>query len=164
MIRVAFTETISATTMVLMIFAAALTFNQVLAYSGATQEMVKLAVSLPVAPFVLLIGMQLIVVLMGTFMIGISILMITLPIFMPIVAAFGWNPLWFGLLMLINMNIANESPPFGGILFALKGVSPPDTTMGDIYRAAIPIVIMDFMVILLIIAFPPIATWLPNIT
>jgi len=162
-VKTAFAGTLNTTVMIFMIFCGSTAFSQILAYSGASKGMVELAVSLPVAPIILLIGTQLIVVFMGMFMEQMSILMITLPIFMPLTAIFGWNQLWFGLMMLINMGIANLSPPFGVLLFVMKGVSPPDTTMGDIYRAAIPFVIMDFIVILLVMAFPPIATWLPSV-
>jgi TRAP-type mannitol/chloroaromatic compound transport system permease large subunit len=148
--------------MIFMIFCGSTAFSQILAYSGATKGMIELAMSLPVHPIILLIGTQLIVVFMGMFMEQMSILMITLPIFMPLCTVFGWDPLWFGLMMLINMGIANISPPFGIVLFVMKGVSPPGTTMGDIYRASIPFVIMDFIVILLVMAFPPIALWLPS--
>lgn len=162
-VKTAFAGTLNTTVMIFMIFCGSTAFSQILAYSGASKGMVELAVSLPVAPIILLIGTQLIVMFMGMFMEQMSILMITLPIFMPLCAVFGWNPLWFGLMMLINMGIANLSPPFGVLLFVMKGVSPPGTTMGDIYRAAIPFVIMDFIVILLVMAFPPIATWLPSV-
>jgi len=89
-------------------------------------------------------------------------LMITLPVFMPICHTLGWVPLWFGLMLLINMSIANLSPPFGIELFVMKGVSPQDTTMGDIYRASIPFIIMEALVILLVMIAPPVATWLPG--
>ena len=158
-----FVGTLSTTIMILMIFTGSSAFSQILAYSGATRGMVELAMTLPVSPIVLLIGTQIILLFMGMFMEQMSILMITLPIFMPLTAVFGWNPLWFGLMMLINMGIANLSPPFGVLLFVMKGVSPPGTTMGDIYRAAIPFVIMDFIVIVLVMVFPPIALWLPGI-
>ncbi len=158
-----FVGTLSTTIMILMIFTGSSAFSQILAYSGATKGMVELAMTLPVSPIVLLIGTQIILLFMGMFMEQLSILMITLPIFMPLTAVFGWNPLWFGLMMLINMGIANLSPPFGVLLFVMKGVSPPGTTMGDIYRAAIPFVIMDFLVIALVMAFPAIALWLPSI-
>jgi len=162
-VKAAFAGTLNTTVMILMIFTGSAAFSQILAYSGATRGMVELAVTLPVNPIVLLIGTQIVVLFMGMFMEQLSILMITLPIFMPLCGVLGWDPLWFGLMMLINMGIANLSPPFGVLLFVMKGVSPPDTTMGDIYRAAIPFVIMDFIVILLVMAFPPIATWLPSV-
>lgn len=158
-----FVGTLSTTIMILMIFTGSSAFSQILAFSGATKGMVELAMTLPVSPIILLIGTQIMLLFMGMFMEQLSILMITLPIFMPLTVVFGWNPLWFGLMMLINMGIANLSPPFGVLLFVMKGVSPPGTTMGDIYRAAIPFVIMDFIVIALVMAFPQIALWLPSI-
>jgi TRAP-type mannitol/chloroaromatic compound transport system permease large subunit len=125
--------------------------------------MVNLAVNIPIPPFALLICLMFVVMFLGMFMEQLSILMITLPIFMPVSKALGWDPLWFGLMLLINMSIANLSPPFGIELFVMKGVSPPDTTMADIYRASIPFIILEALVILLVMIAPPIATWLPGI-
>ena len=111
----------------------------------------------------LLLSMMIVVMFLGCFMEQMSILMITLPIFMPVCNVLGWDPLWFGLMLLINMSIANLSPPFGIELFVMKGVAPPGTTMGDIYRVSIPFITMDALVILLVIVFPPLALWLPSI-
>lgn len=163
MIRKAFTSTIRTTTMIFMIFCGSTAFSQILAYSGATKGMVNLAVRLPIPPIALLICMMLVVMFLGMFMDQLSILMITLPIFMPICHALDWVPLWFGLMLLINMSIANLSPPFGIELFVMKGVSPPDITMADIYRASVPFIIMEALVILLVMIIPPVATWLPDI-
>jgi TRAP-type mannitol/chloroaromatic compound transport system permease large subunit len=100
---------------------------------------------------------------LGMFMEQMSILMITLPIYMPVAQALGWNEIWFGLMLLLNMGIANLSPPFGIELFVLKGVAPPDTTMGDIYRGAVPFAVMDSLLIGLVILFPQLAIWLPSL-
>ncbi|MCJ7595496.1 MAG: TRAP transporter large permease subunit, partial [Desulfobacterales bacterium] len=162
-IKRAFSGTMSTTGMILMIFCGSTAFSQILAFTGATKGMVELAVKLPVPPLVLLLCMMLVVMFLGCFMEQMSILMITLPIFMPVCNALGWNPLWFGLMLLINMSIANLSPPFGSELFVMKGVAPPDTTMGDIYRASVPFIIMDALVIVLVIIFPSLALWLPSI-
>jgi TRAP-type mannitol/chloroaromatic compound transport system permease large subunit len=145
-----------------MIFCGSTAFSQILSFSGATKGMVNLAVHLPIPPIALLISMMLVVMFLGMFMDQLSILMITLPIYMPVCSALGWDPLWFGLMLLINMSIANLSPPFGIELFVMKGVSPPDTNMADIYRASIPFIVMEALVILLVIIAPPIATWLPK--
>lgn len=158
-----FSGTMRTTTMILMIFCGSTAFSQILSFSGATKGMVNLTVSLPISPVALLICMMAVVMFLGMFMDQMSILMITLPVFMPICKALGWDPLWFGLMLLINMSIANLSPPFGIELFVMKGVSPPDTTMGEIYRASIPFIIMEAMVIFLVILAPPLATWLPGI-
>ena len=84
----------------------------------------------------------------------VAIMMITLPIFMPVVNALGFHPVWFGVLYLLNMEIATTSPPFGMSLFVMKGVAPPNTTMGDIYRAALPFICLDLIVMALMITFP----------
>ena len=89
--------------------------------------------------------------------------MITLPIYMPVVHALGFNEIWFGILMLINLEIGLLTPPFGMLCFVMKGVSPKDTTMGDIYRAALPFILCDIIALGLIIVVPSIATFLPNI-
>ena len=162
-IKRAFSGTMSTTGMILMIFCGSTAFSQILAYSGATKGMVELAVKLPVPPIALLLCMMLVVMFLGCFKEQMSILMITLPIFMPVCNALGWNPLWFGLMLLINMSIANLTPPFGIELFVMKGVAPPGTSMGDIYRASVPFIIMDALVIVLVIIFPSLALWLPSI-
>ena len=161
-VRKSFTGTIRTTSMIFMIFCGSTAFSQILSFTGASRGMVNLAVNLPIPPIGLLICMMLVVMFLGMFMDQLSILMITLPIFMPICHAFGWDPLWFGLMLLINMSIANLSPPFGIELFVMKGVSPPDTTMGDIYQASVPFIIMEALVILLVMIVPPVATWLPR--
>lgn len=163
MVRKSFTGTIRTTSMIFMIFCGSTAFSQILSFTGASRGMVNLAVNLAIPPIGLLICMMLVVMFLGMFMDQLSILMITLPIFMPICHALGWGPLWFGLMLLINMSIANLSPPFGIELFVMKGVSPPDTTMGDVYEAAVPFIIMQALVILLVMIVPPVATWLPSI-
>lgn len=162
-IKKSFAGTMATTTMILMIFCGSTAFSQLLSYSGATRGMVQFAVNLPIPPVALLLCMMFVVMFLGMFMDQMSILMVTLPIFMPVCSAMGWDPIWFGLMLLINMSIANLSPPFGIELFVLKGVSTKDTTMGDIYRAAVPFIIMEILVIVAVMLAPPIATWLPGI-
>ena len=89
--------------------------------------------------------------------------MVTIPIFMPIVAAMGWDPIWFGAIMMLNLEMATISPPFGLSLFVMKGIASPGTTMGDIYRAAIPFVGLNLIVMAAMIAFPGIVLWLPGL-
>ena len=92
-----------------------------------------------------------------------SIIMVTIPVFMPIVGAMGWDPIWFGALMMLNLEMATISPPFGLSLFVMKGIASPDTTMGDIYRAALPFIGLNLLVMGLMIAFPEIVLWLPSL-
>lgn len=161
-IKESITGTLEISIMVFFIMSGAGAFSQVLAYTGATVGLIEYFLSLPVEPIFILIGTQIVVLILGMFMNILSIMMITLPLFMPVVNALGFNPVWFGVMMLINLTIASISPPFGLSLFVMKGVASPDTTMGDIYRASLPWVILNIIAIGMVMAFPQIALWLPS--
>ena len=90
-------------------------------------------------------------------------MLITLPFFMPLVQRYGIDPIWFGVLFLICMQLGLLTPPFGLLLFTMKGVAPPSMTMNQIYLAALPYIAMSLAMLALIFAFPTIATWLPAI-
>ncbi len=154
---------LKVTVMTFMIIAGSITFSQLLAFTGATRGMVEFVAELPLAPILILICMQLILILLGAFMEQISMMMISVPIFMPVVHTLGFDPIWFGILMLLNLEIAFTTPPFGLLLFVMKGVAPEDTKMGDIYRAALPFIICDLIAMALIMAFPAITLWLPGL-
>lgn len=162
-LRKAAAGSVKVTVMTFMIIAGSITFSQLLAFTGASRGMVEFAVSLPLPPIMILISMQIILLLLGVFMEQISMMMVTIPIFMPVVHALGFHPIWFGILMLLNLEIAFTSPPFGLLLFVMKGVAPPDTTMGEIYRAALPFIVCDLIAMALIMTFPSIALWLPGL-
>ncbi len=147
--------------MVLMIIAAARAFSQIMAFTGATSGLAELTLGLPLAPLAIVIAMMIVVIFMGMFMGAGAIIMITLPIFVPIIQALGFDPVWFGVIMLLNIEMSTTSPPFGLSLFVMKGVAPPDTTMGDIYRAGLPFLYCDAIAMALIIFFPAVALWLP---
>jgi TRAP-type mannitol/chloroaromatic compound transport system permease large subunit len=100
---------------------------------------------------------------MGCFMETVAIMMITIPIYMPVVNAFGFDKIWFGVMMLIALETGLITPPFGVTLFVMKGVAPPDVTMGDIWRAVTPYVIVDILCVALIMAIPGIATVVTNL-
>jgi tripartite ATP-independent transporter DctM subunit len=155
--------TLSITVMIFMILAGSIAFSQILAFTGATAALTRFMLGFPVPPIVLLIVMQIVLVGLGMFMDQISIMMITIPIFMPIAHAVGWDPLWFGAIMLLNLEIACTTPPFGVLLFVMKGVAPPGTTMGQIWRAAIPFIICDLIVMGLMMIFPELVLWLPRL-
>jgi tripartite ATP-independent transporter DctM subunit len=155
--------TLHITVMMLMIFTGSTAFAQILAYTGATTGLCTFFVGLPLQPMMLLVIMQLLLVAMGTFMEPLAMVMVVLPIYLPIVYALNFNLLWFGAIMLLNMEMATTSPPFGLGLFAMKGVAPSDTTMGDLYRAALPFLGCDLIAMLVIMLFPPLALWLPSL-
>ncbi|MFH1651043.1 MAG: TRAP transporter large permease subunit [Chloroflexota bacterium] len=154
---------LQVTVMMFMIFTGSRGFSQILAFSGASRGIVDFATSLPLTPIMLLIVMQLILVVLGCLMDPVSMLMISMPIYMPIVQLLGFDLVWFGLLVLINLELAGKTPPFGFLLFLMKGISPPDTTMGDIYRSVTPFVLMELVTMGLIMAFPSLGLWLPSL-
>ncbi len=157
------TRTAKTSIMVLFILAGAMVFSQILAISGATQGFVEFVTGLSLPPILLLILLQIVLIILGCFMENMSIMMITMPIFMPIAESAGFNPIWFSVIVLLNMEMAATSPPFGLSLFVMKAVSPPDTTMWDLYKAATPFLICDAIALAIIIAFPGTALYLVNL-
>ncbi len=156
-------STMRTTAMITFIIAGAAAFSQLLALTGATREMVHFVTQFDVSPMLVLALMLLAVFVLGMFLEQIAIMMLTMPIYMPIVIELGFDPLWFGILMLITMEIGTYSPPFGMILFVMKGVAPKDTTMMDIYKSTIPFVLINIVIIIIIMFIPQIATWLPQL-
>jgi tripartite ATP-independent transporter DctM subunit len=153
-------NTVEITVFILMIITGSAAFSQILVFSGSIGGFTRWVVGLPVPPILLLIAMQLVVLFLGCFMDQVAIMMITLPIFMPVINLLGINPVWFGVLYLLNLEIATISPPFGMSLFVMKGVTPADTKMSEIYTAALPFIGMDILVMTLMITFPGIVLWL----
>jgi tripartite ATP-independent transporter DctM subunit len=150
---------LKVTVMILTIIAASAAFSQILAFSGASRAMLQLVLGMAVSPFWILIIMLAIVVLLGCFIEQVSIMMITLPIFMPIVKALGLDPVWVCILILLCLSIGQLSPPFGLALFVMKATSPPEITMRDIFKAAVPYCFLDIIGVALVLAFPILATW-----
>ena len=163
LIKNSFMGTIKITIMTFMVIIGAKSFSQILASSGATQGIVELMAAIPLVPALIVIVMQLILIFLGMFIGSVPMVLITIPIFFPIIRLLELNEIWFGLLMLLNMEMAMTTPPFGMILFVMKGVAPAGTTMEDIYKAGLPFLICDFIVMLLIIFFPALALWLPGL-
>ena len=155
--------TIDISVMILMIIAASKTFSSLLAFTGTTQGLLKVIEGLDLPPLALLICMQAAVFVMGMFMETISIMMISLPIFMPIVNLLGFDPVWFGVLMLINFEIGLITPPFGMLLFVMKSVAPWDLKIEQICWAAVPFILCDLLVMALLILWPSLVLWLPNL-
>lgn len=153
----------SISVMVLVILTGSAAFSQLLSFSGVTPAITKFATGAALDAIVILILMQLMVLILGMFIEQISIVMVTIPIFMPIVIAMGWDPVWFGAILVLNLEMATISPPFGMSLFVMKGVASAETTMNDIYKAAIPFVGLNLIVMAAMIAFPDIVLWLPGL-
>jgi TRAP-type mannitol/chloroaromatic compound transport system permease large subunit len=90
-------------------------------------------------------------------------MMITIPIYMPVINAFHYNPIWFGVMMLIALETGLITPPFGVTLFVMKGVAPPEITMADIWKAVTPYVIVDIFCLALVLTVPALATVVPSL-
>ncbi len=156
LIRESLVDTLRISVMAFAILAGALGFTQILAYSGATSGLLAAVFSLDIAPIIAVILMMVVVLILGCFMDQVAIMLITLPFFMPIVQAIGFDPVVFGILMLVNLETALMTPPLGLLLMVMKGAAPPETTLGQIYRAALPYVAVNVVVIALLVVFPQI--------
>jgi TRAP-type C4-dicarboxylate transport system permease large subunit len=149
--------------MLLAIILGAQAFSQILVFSGFLRAIAEWVLSLPIAPIIIVMCMILVVLILGCFMDALAIVLMVVPLYMPIIHFLKINPLWFGLLLLISVETSLVTPPFGLCLFVMKGVAPPDTTIGELYRSAWPFIAMNLFVLGLCIAFPVFATWLPGI-
>lgn len=163
-VRKATFSSLNVTGMILLIMGGAQAFSQVLAFTGASAGLAEFATKLPVHPIVIFIAMQIIILFLGCLMDVVSIMMITLPIFVPVVRELGFSDVWFAIVYLMNIEIAGISPPFGLSLFVMKSVAPKDTTMGDVYNSVIPFIFCSLAAMILIGFFPQIALWLPGIS
>ncbi len=158
----ALVETAKISAMIFFIVAAAITFSQILTFSGATSGLVRAVTSMKLSPGEMVVGMMLILLFLGCFLDQVSMMMITLPFFIPLAKAAHIDLVWLGLLMLILLEIAFTTPPFGMLLFVMKGVAPPETTMFQVYRAATPFILLELFAVAIIFFVPGVATWLPH--
>ncbi|MAM00594.1 TRAP transporter large permease [Hydrocarboniclastica marina] len=156
-------RTFKLTGMIMWILFAAHAFSAAYQGMGAQELIEGMMTSLPGGPWGIIITMMLIVFLLAMVLDPVGIMLITLPVFMPIVASLGFDPIWFGILFVINMEIGYMTPPFGFNLFYLKGIVPPSITMGDIYKSVVPFVLVEIVGLALIMIFPEIATYLPDL-
>ncbi|MBV8752167.1 MAG: TRAP transporter large permease subunit [Hyphomicrobiales bacterium] len=153
--------TVGISAMILFIILGATTFSQILSFSGATEGIVSAVFARGLSPAAILAGMLLLLVFLGLFVDQVSMMLITLPVFMPILQRLEVDLIWFGILYLICMQIGLLLPPHGLLLMTMKGVAPPEVTMAHIFRAVMPYIAMSLLLLLLLIAFPLVATWLP---
>jgi tripartite ATP-independent transporter DctM subunit len=159
--RDAMFSTLKISVMVLAILAASQAFTQLLAYTGSAQKLVQLAGGLPIPPIWVIVLMHFITLLLGGPIGGIPLIMMTIPIFLPVVKALGYDPIWFCTAMLLNVELAQITPPFGILLYVVRGIMP-NTTMGKVTRAAVPIIIIQLIVMAMLIFIPALSLWLPS--
>lgn len=158
-----FVGTMLITGMLYLIIATAKVYSQVLAFSGASRGMVEFALMLPVDPLFVIAGLIVVILILGMFMTGSATIMVVVPLAMPVVQKLGFNPIWFAVMVMLGVEMGGTTPPFGAILFTMKSVAPPDTTMNDCYKAALPFLGLDLIVMILLLFFPILALWLPSV-
>jgi tripartite ATP-independent transporter DctM subunit len=148
--------------MILFIIVGATTFSQVLSFSGASSGLVELIAGLGLSPLAVIAAMMLLLIFLGLFVEQVSMMLITLPIYMPLVQKYGVDPVWFGVMFLICMQLGLLLPPHGLLLMTMKGVAPPSVRMGHIFQAVLPYIVMSLLLLALVFFVPAVAVWLPK--
>jgi tripartite ATP-independent transporter DctM subunit len=155
-------DTLKVTAMILWITIGARTFIAVFTGTGGADSVVDFVQGLEVTRWAVLGTMILVLVFLGLFLDEIGIIMLCVPVFLPIVIALDFDPLWFGVLFMITAQMAYITPPFGYTLFYLKGVLPPGISIGQVYLGVIPFFLLQLLALLLFAVFPDLVVWLPN--
>jgi tripartite ATP-independent transporter DctM subunit len=155
--------TVVISSMILFIILGATTFSQILSFSGATEGIVSTILGQGLSPLAMVALMMAILIFLGIFLDQVSMMLITLPVFMPLVQRLGIDVIWFGVLFLICMQLGLLLPPHGLLLMTMRGVAPPEVTMADIFRAVVPYIVMSVVLLVLVLLVPAIATWLPRV-
>jgi tripartite ATP-independent transporter DctM subunit len=156
-------QTTRVSVMLFFIIAASITFAQILGFSGATGGLLQLVTSWKLGPYEIMFAMIAVLLFLGCFIEPLSMMMLTLPFFMPLARTAGLDLIWFGVVMLVMLEVSFITPPFGLLLFVMRGLAPPGTTTATIYRAALPYFLLHIVAVALILAFPFIATALPKL-
>jgi tripartite ATP-independent transporter DctM subunit len=155
--------TMAISGMILFIIVGATTFSQILSFSGASNGIVSLIVGHGLTKNVIIADMMLILIFLGIFVDQVSMMLITLPIFMPVVQKLGIDLVWFGVMYLICMQLGLMLPPHGLLLMTMKGVAPPQIKMSHIFRAVVPYIMLSLVLLALVFFLPVVAVWLPNL-
>jgi tripartite ATP-independent transporter DctM subunit len=156
-------STAKTTAMIMALFIGGKLFSVVFLSMGGGDVVADSLLGMEVSPYVVLAIMMLVVFFLGMFIDWAAILLVVVPIFTPIAMDLDFNPLWFAMLVCVNLQTSFLTPPFGYALFYFKGVAPPEYTMGDIYRGIIPFVVIQVIGLAVMISFPEIITWLPSV-
>ncbi len=155
--------TIRVSAMVFLILMNSTVFSQMLAYSGASKGLIEWVTSYELHRLMILLLMFCVLIVLGMFMDATSMMLITVPIFFPLAQALGFDLIWFGLFVLITIEMAGTTPPFGLLLYVMLGVAPDGTTLIQVAKAAFPFLICDAILILILVAAPGLALWLPSL-
>ena len=161
-LRRIFVATAQVTAAVLAIVGAAFVFTQMLVVARVPDAVTGFVVGLDVSPYVVMAGIMLILVLLGCLVDAASLLLVVTPILVPAITELGFSPLWFGVLLVVNLEIAVITPPVGLNLYTMKSVVP-ELDLADIFRGIAPYILIEGVLLVMMIAWPELATWLPGI-
>ena len=156
--------TLRTTTMVMFILLGSTAFSLVFRGLNGDRFMFDVLSNLPGGQVGFLVGRMLTVFLLGFFIDFFEIAFIVVPLFVPVAQQLNLDLVWYGVVLATNLQTSFLTPPFGFALFYLRGVSPPEITTGDIYRGAVPFVILQLLVLLLVIVFPGLVNFLPSLS
>lgn len=156
-------ETVKLSAMILFIIVASQTFSQVLSFSGATSGLIQTIERYHLSEIEVLLGIIALLLFLGCFIDQVSMLMVTVPIFVPLATKAGIDPLVLGVVYLLTMEIALLTPPFGLLLFVMRGVAPEGFGMRQVYAAVGPFLIIKLMVLAVLVSQPGLGTWLPEL-
>ena len=162
-LRKSLASTVEVTAMVFLLVISSSVFGQLMAFSGSSTMLVDWAIGIETGTLIKLLLMFATLLVLGMFMDQISIMLLTIPIFFPLAASLGYDPVWFGIIVLLAMEMSLSTPPFGLLLFLMQGVAPPGTSLGQVTLAAIPYLLSDLLLMILLIMFPAIALYLPGL-
>ena len=162
-ISVSLEATVRVGAMVFFIIMNSTVFSQMLAYSGASKGLIEWVTSYELHRFAILFMMFCVLIMLGMFMDATSMMLITVPIFFPLAHALGFDLIWYGLFVLITIEMAGTTPPFGLLLYVMLGVAPKGTSVIEVAKAAFPFLVCDTILILILVAWPGLALWLPSL-
>lgn len=162
-LRKSLLSTVEVTAMVFLLVISSSVFGQLMAFAGSSTALIDWALAFEATALIKLLLMFGTLLLLGMFMDQISIMLLTIPIFFPLAASLGYDAVWFGVIVLLAMEMSLSTPPFGLLLFMMKGVAPAGTRFGDIAWAAAPYLACDLLLMVLLLAFPALALYLPGL-
>lgn len=156
------TATMKITCMVMILFLGGNAFQSIFMGLGGGDAVSSVLLGLEVSPYVVLFIMMGIVFFLGMFIDWLGILLIVIPVFTPVAQELGFDPLWFGTLICVNLQMAFLTPPFGYSLFYLRGIAPPEMTMGRIYKGVIPFICLQWIGLIACVVYQPLIMYLPT--
>ena len=162
-IWVSLEATVKVAGMVFFIIISSSVFSQLVAYSGASAGLLNWVTSFHLSVAVMIVSMFAVLLLLGMFMDPVSMILISVPIFMPLVGVMKIDPIWFGLFVLLVLEMSQTTPPFGLLLYIMLGVAPKGTTLFQVSAAAFPFLVCDAILLALLLLFPALALYLPSL-